>query len=63
MAELAAFIIIYYGGFLLATICACFAIRKATKRKTAKLLLIAAIVLVLAQVALWELIVSSGNGV
>lgn len=63
MVEIAMAIFIYYGGFLLAVVCGCFAIRKAIKPKTRILLLIAAAILVLAQIALWQVIVSTGNGI
>jgi uncharacterized membrane protein len=61
MVEIAMAIVVYFGGFLLAIVCACFALRKAIKRKTAILLSIAAVVLVVVQIALWQVIVASGN--
>jgi hypothetical protein len=61
VVEIAMAILVYFGGFLLAIVCACFALRKRTKRKTALLLSIAAVLLVVAQIALWQVIVASGN--
>jgi hypothetical protein len=63
MIEIIMAIFIYIGGFLLAAICACFALRKATKRKAKIWLLIATAVLVFGQIALWQVIVFSGNGI
>lgn len=63
MVDLVMVIVVYFGGFQLAAVCACFALRKATKRKTAILLWIAAAVLALAQLALWQVLVSSGNAI
>jgi hypothetical protein len=63
MADLVMFIGVYYGGFILAAICVGFAIRKRSECKTAIWFLIAGAVLALAQLALWMVVVESGNAV
>jgi hypothetical protein len=55
--------IFYFGGFVLAAICAVFAIYKAKNRKVSMSLWFAAILLMLIQVGLWALAVETGNAI
>ena len=61
MIEFVLFTIFYYGGFFLAIACACIAVRKETELKTARILLIAALILFLAQLGIWQMALKSGN--
>jgi hypothetical protein len=54
LAEMAAFVLIFWGGLITAFFCACVAVRKATPLKTSRILLVAAIVLSLAQIGYWQ---------